>query len=244
MTDLEKLVAELGGHGLCLRGVLSFDDQGGLVSESTAPRVKAILRSDGRPARLLCLVGYLGGAIWPHFERWRLEHQVQQDPLDAWSKAVIAPIACDFGGEAVFPSDRPWQPFQKWAMAAEGLAPSPLGILIHPEYGLWHGYRGAILFDDSVGASPGLADSAGLNGGGTAVHPCDTCDDKPCLSACPVEAFAGGDFDVAACRAHLLTDAGAQGCMSGGCRARDACPVGRRYHYPDAQIRFHMTAFL
>ena len=23
---------------------------------------------------------------------------------------------------------------------------SPLGLLIHPDYGLWHGYRGALLF--------------------------------------------------------------------------------------------------
>lgn len=251
MTDLEKLAAKLGGHGLCLRGVLAFDHQGGLISKNSAPHLQAVLCTDGRPARLLCLVGYLGGAIWPHFERWRSEHPSTEDPLDAWSKAVIAPIARDAGGEAVFPSDRPWQPFQQWAMAAEGLAPSPLGMLIHPEYGLWHGYRGAILFGDGVasevmpgGASPGLANNAGLESGATAVHPCDVCDDKPCLSACPVKAFAGGGFDVAACRAHLLTDAGMRGCMSGGCQARDACPVGRPYRYPDAQIRFHMTAFL
>ncbi len=243
MADLEKLAAELDGHGLCLRGVLAFDDQGGVVSDSFAPTLKAVLCADGRPARLVCLVGYRGGAIWPHFEHWRLEHPARQDPLDAWSKAVIAPIARDAGGEAVFPSDRPWQPFQQWAMAAEGLAPSPLGILIHPEFGLWHGYRGAILFGESIGALPGLVDNAELNGGATAAHPCDACDDKPCLSACPVDAFVGGGFEVAACRAHLLTDAGAQGCMSAGCRARDACPVGRRYRYPDAQIRFHMAAF-
>ena len=29
-------------------------------------------------------------------------------------------------------------------MRAEGLKPSPLGVLVHPDFGLWHGYRGAI----------------------------------------------------------------------------------------------------
>ena len=50
------------------------------------------------------------------------------------------------GGTAWFPSEKPWQPFQQWAMRAEGLKASPLGVLIHPDYGLWHGYRGAIGF--------------------------------------------------------------------------------------------------
>ncbi len=48
-------------------------------------------------------------------------------------------------------------------MAAEGLKPSPLGLLMHPEYGLWHGYRGAILFgeagiDNATGAPADLLD--------------------------------------------------------------------------------------
>lgn len=73
--------------------------------------------------------------------------------------------------------------------------------------------------------------------------PCTSCRDKPCLSACPVGAFTGERYEVAACARHLRTDQ-APRCMTLGCRARDACPVAPEKRYRDEQIRFHMEAFL
>lgn len=175
------------------------------------------------------------------FEAWRREHPGIPDPLDSWSKALIGPVAASLGGEAVFPSDRPWHPFQQWAMTAEGLKPSPLGLLIHPEFGLWHGYRGAILFD--AGALEGQGAPPNVPSDAAALHPCDTCTGKPCLSACPVEAFSPAGLAVSACRDYLKLDKGQQGCMKSGCLARDACPVGRSYRYGAEQIRFHMAAY-
>lgn len=203
------------------------------------------LLADGKPAAMICLVGHGGGLFWSIFEAWWRMHPDASEPLDDWSKSVIAPVAISLGAEAVFPSDRPWQPFQQWAMAAEGLRPSPLGLLIHPEFGLWHGYRGALLFGSTALAKPELADSGkpGDAPDRSSIHPCDSCIGKPCLSACPVGAFSPGSFDVSSCRAYLTTDAGVQGCMRTGCLARDACPVGRRHRYGAAQIRFHMAAF-
>lgn len=231
--DLRALEAALAGHGLCLRGWV-FPDA------DAAPKLAA-----GGAASAIALVGHGGGGFWPTFEAWRDEHPGIADPLDSWSKALIAPLAADAGGEAVFPSDRPWHPFQQWAMAAEGLKPSPLGMLIHPDYGLWHGYRGAVLFSRQAIARLGLTPQAVADRRpAPATHPCEACADKPCLSPCPVGAFAATGFDVAACRAHLRTDPGRQGCMISGCMARDACPVGRTYRYSDAQVQFHMTAYL
>src|SRR4030095_137820 len=42
----------------------------------------------------------------------------------------------------------------RWAMRAEAVAPSPLGILIHPDYGLWHAYRGALAFAERLALPP------------------------------------------------------------------------------------------
>lgn len=178
------------------------------------------------------------------FRAWHRKYPDIADPLDAWSKAVLEPVAALLGGEAVFPSDRPWQPFQQWAMAAERLKPSPLGLLIHPHYGLWHGYRGAILFagarrDDAPFTSAGMTEPQPM-----VVHPCDACSDKPCLSACPVGAFSLSGFAVSDCRTFVKTEAGTTTCMGSGCLARDACPVGREYRYGPEQIRFHMAAFV
>ena len=117
-------------------------------------------------------------------------------------------------------------------MQAEELKPSPLGILIHPVYGLWHGYRGAFGFYDSLVAS--VPETAG--------HPCESCLEKPCLTHCPVGAITLDGFQYQPCRTHLGTAAGEAGCMQAGCLARAACPVGADYRYPPGQLRFHMAA--
>lgn len=185
----------------------------------------------GRRARTVVLLGNVGGSIWKPFSEWRRRNPDAADPLDAWSTAVIRPVAEALGGTAFFPSEKPWQPFQQWAMRAEGLRPSPLGILVHPDYGLWHGYRGAI----------GFAKPVAFVSEPARPHPCDHCPDKPCLSACPAGAVLPDRFDVPACRTYLAGE-GEGTCMQVGCLARNACPVGAAYRYPAEQLRFHMDA--
>jgi hypothetical protein len=119
-----------------------------------------------------------------------------------------------------------------------------LGLLIHPDYGLWHGYRGALLLAERLDVAPPAARP----------RPCDTCADRPCLaysaevgyeggSACPVDAFAAGGFDEARCLGHIGGAAGAD-CMALSCRARRACPVGPSHRYGPEQSAFHMKAYL
>ncbi|AYG66563.1 MULTISPECIES: 4Fe-4S dicluster domain-containing protein [unclassified Rhizobium] len=219
----EQLRAALGVHGVFVRGSLHFGERDGP------------LLMDGTHARSVVLLGNIGGSIWPAFSKWRNMpgNGTRPDPLDDWSKAIIRPVADVLAATAYFPSDPPWQPFQRWAMQAEGLQASPLGILIHPEYGPWHGYRGALGFADDLKDVETPACSP---------HPCDLCVEKPCLTACPVEAVTAAGFNVQACRSHLRTQRGQVGCMPGGCLARNACPVGAAYRYPAEQLAFHMAA--
>jgi Fe-S-cluster-containing dehydrogenase component len=116
-------------------------------------------------------------------------------------------------------------------MRAEALQPSPLGILMHPRFGLWHAYRGALLFDHeiSIQAVPALN------------HICDLCSEKPCLNACPVAAFTDAGYAVERCRSHVR-DEGTH-CREAGCIARNACPHDA-YRYPDHVQAFHMAAFI
>ncbi|MDW5313293.1 ferredoxin [Rhizobium sp. PL01] len=220
---LSELRAALAPHGVFLRGVVGFADG------ETAP-----VLNGGQAARSVVLLGNAGGSIWPAFENWRdsAPDRGGENPLDAWSKTVIEPVAQDLGATAYFPSDPPWQPFQQWAMRAEGLKASPLGILIHPHYGLWHGYRGALGFAQAL---PPITNSIQR-------HPCDHCPDKPCLSSCPAQAVLSSGFQVMPCRAHLKTREGRAGCMAAGCLARNACPVGTGYRYTVEQLHFHMAA--
>ncbi|QND53549.1 4Fe-4S dicluster domain-containing protein [Phyllobacterium sp. 628] len=218
---VEQITAALEPHGLVPRGGFVFSAGDG------APDL-----NHGVPAQSVVLVGHFGSSIWPHFAAWRREHPDSADPLDAWSKEVLTHIAGDVGGQAVFPSDRPYLPFQQWAKRVEGLSASPLGMLIHPEFGLWQAFRGAILFSRPIVFSS----IASID------HPCDSCVEKPCLHACPVDAFDGNSFAVDRCRSYLATPEG-QPCLDDGCLARLACPVGREHAYVQDQQRFHMAAF-
>lgn len=180
--------------------------------------------------RTVILVGNAGPTFWPHFQANRRQ---EANPLDAWTRREVDRIAASVSGWAVYPSDGPpYFPFQKWARQADSVFPSPIGMLIHPHYGLWHAYRAAVCLHDIVPVPARMqADS-----------PCESCAEKPCLTACPVGAFTDAGYDVGACAAHLETPQGAD-CLDQGCRARRACPVAGPDLYAPGQAAFHMKAF-
>jgi len=187
------------------------------------------------PARTLVLAGNAGPQMWSAFGAARGADPTASNALtlDLWSARVLGELAARLGARAVFPFQRPYLPFQRWALRAEACHRSPLGLLIHPDYGLWHGYRGALLFAAAIALPPPDRRAS----------PCANCADRPCLTACPAGAYDGEAYDVPACARHLAL-VPEPACMDIGCLARDACPVGRDYRYAPAQARFHMQAFL
>ena len=189
--------------------------------------------ADGRGVGTLVLVGVVGRSCWEAFQAAEESRQTR-DALDRWSRRIVGELAAELGADALFPfGGPPFLPFIRWAQRAESVHPSPIGPLIHPDYGLWHAYRGALAFADRF-ALPKRDDRP---------RPCDACADKPCLTTCPVGAFSARGYDVPTCIEHI---AGKQGgaCLGGGCLARRACPVGLSYHYAPRQMAFHMRAFL
>ncbi len=219
----EEIGSALAVHGLILRGGLVFD------RNDSAP-----VGPNGGVAKSVLLIGHGGAAMWPHFHRWLTGlAAIPGNPLDCWSKKVIGGIAAQAGARAVFPSDRPYLPFQQWAMRAEGLKPSPLGIVMHPRFGLWHAWRGALLFEHEIS----------IHVPREPIHHCDLCDGKPCLNSCPVGAFSGMGYAVDDCVDHVNGTDGTV-CLTRGCLARNACPVAAEHRYPADQQAFHMAAFL
>ena len=132
----------------------------------------------------------------------------------------------------MYPYDMPPLPFQRWAARAWPLFGSPLGLLIDTEFGLWHALRAALLFPEPVTLPPM----------DVRVSPCENCTGKPCLTSCPVDAFANSSFDYVRCRAFLATLHG-DDCLANGCKARLACPVGAQHRYGEAQMQFHMRSY-
>jgi len=171
---------------------------------------------------------------WPVFAASAEANDDQPTPLNRWSKRIIDGIAAQMDAIAFYPFDGPpWFDFQSWALKAEPVHRSPLGLLIHPQWGLWHSYRGALGLRERVELPP-------RRGG---AHPCETCREKPCLSACPVSAFAaGGRYDSTARRSYL--EEGTADCLTQACGARRACPIAPQMRYIEAQAAFHISAFL
>lgn len=213
----------LARSGLQVRGGFNF------TAGETAPEGPR-----GRPAKSVLLAGHGGGWFWRFFRQWLdALNRAPDNPLDKWSRHVLGAIARECGARAVYPSDIPYLPFQQWAMRGEGLKPSPLGILIHPEYGLWHAYRGALLFDHEFQFAKAE----------NPIHLCERCAGKPCQNSCPAGAVSETGYVVEPCRSHVGSWKGAE-CRTGGCIARNACPFGSGYRYSPEQQAFHMAAFL
>ncbi len=194
------------------------------------------LRSGGT-VETLVILGNAGPEMWQAFVA-ACENGPKirntPDPLDSWNAAMMKTLADAFGAEPLSPFEGPpYPPFQRWARRAADVYSSPIGMLIHHEYGLWHAYRGALAFGRRLDLPPRPAHP----------NPCASCADKPCLGTCPVSAFTPSSFDDLACAGHVTSRRGTS-CHKRACLARRACPVGREYAYVPAQAEFHMDSFL
>jgi len=179
-------------------------------------------------ASTISLIGPDEPRFWPIFKASNEYQDGRDNPLDRWSERVISKIAEDCGAEALFPfGGPPYAPFFTWAKRSGRFWASPIDFLVHDAAGLFVSFRGALRW-----SLPAQA--------GNASQPCLTCT-EPCKTACPVDAFKDG-YDVAACKAHVISDAG-RDCRTRGCLARRACPVGQGNRL-SAQAAFHMEAFL
>jgi len=172
------------------------------------------------------LIGNAGPDMWRELSLSAEYGDGAPNPMNRWTKRVLDVISDDYEARAVYPFDEPYWPFQRLAQKAIGVKASPLGILMHPEYGLWHAFRGLLIFSETHEFVSQI--NVLIQNAQNLIHPCDTCEEKPCLTACPVDAFTGERLEVDKCFTHL--DDGAQPhCMSLGCQA--------------AQVKFHMKAY-
>jgi len=181
----------------------------------------------------IALVGNIGSSYWPQFSQSVEFSDGAAHPLDRWSRRIATAIAQTLSLRPLYPFEGPpYFPFQQWAKRAEALEQSPIGVMMHPEYGLWHSYRFALLGCDLQRETQAMAAS-----------PCLACELKPCLHSCPVNAFDPGGYAVDACADYLRQTPQAE-CHQRGCLARHACPVAPEFRYIDAQGSFHLRAFL
>ena len=212
LSDLEELAA---AHRLAVFGAFHPEPEDGLDGIGT-----------------LVLFGPSEPGFWAYVTAEPEWHDGAPDPMDRWSARVIGGMAATAGGTAFFPfGGPPYHPFYQWALKTGRAWMSPVTLLVHETAGLMLSYRGAI----GVPARIDLPVPPPAS-------PCDSCEDRPCLAACPVKALGGEGYDVAACHAFLDTRAGAD-CLSLGCAVRRACPVSQAYGRLPEQSAYHMRLF-
>ncbi|MGI9434126.1 MAG: hypothetical protein ACR2Q4_04735 [Geminicoccaceae bacterium] len=217
----ESLLSKLQDKGLYILGKFPVD-----ADETVLPDAPA------QPAEI-AIVGNVGSSIWSTFEAQR--RQQPDLTLDRWTKETIDGIFGPLGIRTLYPFEGPpYWPFTQWAKRTGNLFSSPIGITIHPTYGLWHAFRAALLFERSSDFDDCPRSES--------ENPCDTCADRPCLNTCPVAAFSERGYDFGACLDHIATPSNA--CRQGACLARAACPIGRQYHYEQEHAAFHMHELL
>lgn len=177
------------------------------------------------------LLGPHEPGFWAHVSQSAELTDGLPDPLDRWSKRIIGKLAESFEADTAFPSDGPpYPPFISWALESAQAWLAPIGMLVHERAGLMTSYRGALKIKGEHALSTRSA------------SPCTPCD-KPCKTACPVDALSDTSYDVDACKTHVLGP-DTKSCRTLGCAARRACPISHSYGRLPEQSAFHMRAFL
>jgi len=218
---------ELADDGLVLQAVLPIDELdpqtiGALVSIGIVPS----------EWRSLVLTGQAGRMLWDTHVRHDLH---RSDPFDDTSIDLIASWFANHRPNAdwavVYPTDAPL-PLGQLAQRVGWGDPSPLGLTIHPEFGLWVSHRVAFVTTLDLPASSATPRES----------PCVTCEKRPCEVACPVSAVSlTSGFDVQTCAEYRAQE---DSPCAYECLARNACPVGVEHRYSDAQMHHHYASGL
>src|SRR4051812_25290981 len=140
LVDLTRMAKRVG---LLVRGAFRPEPQDGVPD--LAP---------GVPVRALVLLGWAGRDGFGAFAASPEALDGRPDALDRWSRRIVGGLAEAAGAVPLYPvGGPPHLPFQRWAARAEPIFPSPLGLYIHPRWGLWHSYRGALAFSVELESS-------------------------------------------------------------------------------------------
>lgn len=233
---ISSIVSAASQHGLVLRGSFAVhaDDQVPPIDKHNQ-------------AGYLALFGNVGSSMWKAFSRSPEYREQLPHPLNRWSERIGRQMATEFSARALFPfTGPPHWPFLRWAKKAEKLQNSKLGMLIHPQFGLWHAYRFALVLPIAV-ADSATDPKANISVPLPHSDICGACKLQPCCGACPVQAFStnasGTVYDVQVCFNYLSSHPDSD-CMTQGCQARIACPQGAGYRYAPSHAGFHMRAFV
>lgn len=192
------------------------------LSELPAEVVATLGDIDGY--RQLILIGHAGRLLWECVKASGIEGE---HPIDDYSVRTVARWFTEFLPGRRYTLLYPGEAavgLQQLGRLAGWHHPSPFMIGIDATWGSWFAYRAVVLADTDFLPSPPAE----------RLNPCQTCQEKPCITACPAGALADGSFSLSRCASYRLQPDSA---CAYGCLARSACPIGSAHRYDEAQVR-------
>lgn len=217
-------------HGLLLRGVLAMD--------SLPERVRSAVAAAG-PELLahqqLLVFGHAGKRMWRALTAEQPQPSTSENPVDEFSVAAVrAHLEDELGVQRwapLYPGPT-MMPLQELGTLLGWHQPSPLLVGISEAFGTWFAYRAVVVADTSLPLTPRASPSP---------SPCDSCLEKPCLSACLGGALTTGTLAIDRCVTFRARDASP---CTARCVAREACPIGVEHRYDTDQMAHHYGASL
>lgn len=180
---------------------------------------------------LICIASF-GRSMWQAMAKIDLD---EKDPVDVFTanimKKFVENYLCGSETATLFPHTEFCFGVQCLGEWLKWVHPSPLGIGISNQYGLWGAYRSVFLTTLELPETPREINPS----------PCDACEEKPCISVCPAGAVKQSyhqmnTFDVKSCAEFRVQE---KSICALQCIARLACPVGREHQYTKAQLSHH-----
>ena len=178
--------------------------------------------------RQLLLIGHGGKRMWEAVQasQFRDTH----DPIDSFSvdrlKSWFSDHYPSCKYKIIYPDRQRIVALQSLGELVGWHHRSPFRIGINQLWGSWFAYRLAVLCDSSFEVSEAMR----------FISPCETCIEKPCITACPADALQGCDFSLKRCINHRLSS---DSSCHDQCLARLSCPVAPQPRYTTQQINYH-----
>ena len=197
----------------------------------------------------LLLVGHAGKEFWKVFSENQAGEAMQKpDPVDSYSaeitEQVIEKHLPNTLKKKLFPATDCPVNLMALGHAFNWHSPSPLGMGIHEEYGLWSAYRAVWWLDlELANSKPKIGNPSPKtnvtkpNSVRELSKICAQCKTQECVTACPATAIDyNKNPDLGHCADYRLMDVSQ--CES-TCLSRMACPYATEHRYTESQMSYH-----
>ncbi len=232
-TRLKEGIEHLSEQGFNLFSILDYATLPPVI-QATMPIADLVVEDETLPARVL-LLAHGGKQLWRAMEQANAFDV--DDPVDTFSVETTRYFLETYLGnppsQLLYPVAGINIPLQQLGALAGWHQPSPLGIGMNVEFGLWWAYRTAVYI---------RADLPIIKQALPELSTCGQCVDKTCVLACPATAVhAAEPLNFPACMALRLRP---QSICADQCVARRACPIAPEHEYTAAQMAHHYGSSL